>query len=262
MKKQLEINKIYHSGFSIVELSIVLTIIAFIATSALAVGASRVEAARVNSTNDRMDFIMKAFDLFVKRYGYLPCPADNDLPTTDADFGNGVGSGNPGPCAAANYTDTVSSPATNVVIGGLPTQQLNISPSLAVDGWSRRFTYIMDQDLSVTSATVPLGWSDPGVVGEIVVKNTASGGIDLTTEAVMVLISHGTNGFGAWKGKGGGQLGTCSSVADLDERENMIFSGGGGCPEDANFVQKFRTSTFDDIIEYRVKWQFDAPYMF
>jgi hypothetical protein len=208
---------------------------------------------------------MEIFELFVKAKGYLPCPADPTLAVDNADFGYGDGTGIIGPsnCVAGNLADDTT---TNVMMGMLPAQELALSPSDIVDGWGRRFSYAVDEDLTFSDNSNPLnleGWADTDIDGEIEIQNENT--TIVASDAAMVLISHGANGHGAWKGKGATQvyIGTAAdkcSGGDPLENANTTLTGGS-CPSnfDSSFIKKFRSSTYDDMLEYRIKWQFETP---
>ncbi len=241
------------AGFSIIELSIVLSIIALIAVSALAIGAAKLDETRTRITKERMEYIMDTLDLFVDEFNYIPCPSDISLAPDDNNFGDGRTSPPTGTgyCIAENGNDGA---VTNVIYGGLPVKQLAISYDMSRDGWGRRFTYVVDEDVTWQGGTSPgdTGFQDPTVDGNITITNGA-GGITQASDAVVVLISHGADGHGAWPGKGGTIINKgCTTDADEDDNTSLA-----GCTAfDSNFVQKFRTGTFDDFVEYRVKWHF------
>lgn len=197
---------------------------------------------------------MEIFDLYVKAKGHLPCPADPTL-TVDVvafGFGNGTGAIGPGNCTANTLA---TDGATNVLMGMLPIQELALSPSDSVDGWGRRFSYVVDEDLTFSdTAPPPSGWADIDIDGQIQINTN---GAAVTTEAAMVLISHGANGHGAWKGKGGATTLACET--DADEKDNTDGTNASCTSFDNIFVKKFRSSTHDDLINYRLKWQFDTP---
>ncbi|NDF11507.1 MAG: type II secretion system protein [Proteobacteria bacterium] len=245
-------------GFSIMELTVVLTIIALIAGSALAVGASRVEQQKIQTTQERIEFIISAIETFVVKFGYLPCPADASLNNNDPDFGvervpgvGGSGEGtqaNQGNCHRANYKD----PATNVVAGLVPVRTLLISPGLAMDGWGRRISYVVDENLTWRGGPGIGGYADD-TQGEIEIHG--AGGTVVTTEGAFLVMSYGTNGHGAWKAKGVDRLD--KGITDADEKENSWDGNGvaGNGAFNSIFVQKFLSRTFDDLVQYRVKWQ-------
>lgn len=247
------------NGFTIVELAIVITIIAFLISMIVSTGAARIEAQRINITKERLAFLMNAITQYVRAYNHLPCPADGSLAFDEPAFGIGSGSNTDnGDCTAENANHG----GTNVVIGMIPLETLGLSATIGVDGWDNRFTYVVDQDLTYVGeevetedppergfsnngnpATLP-AHSDPGTLGEIAIRNSA-GGADFTSEAAVLILSHGPNGYGAWKGKGGSQINPTGGSAEEDENTD----------NDNIFVQTFRGGTFDDFILYKVKGQ-------
>lgn len=233
------------SGFTILELSVVVAVIALIAGTALALGATRIQAAKTEDTQEKMEAILEVIDNFVKTYGYLPCPADPEAsPTSDAGiFGFGSTDPTTGDCNAANLRG-----AGTTLIGVVPTATLGLAPSVMMDGWNRRITYVVDSRMTkaATYASTDPD-SDTGFINIL----PAAGAVFTTDKAVLALISHGQNGHGAWRAKGGEPLD--KETDDADENENINIGLA-----DANFVQKFFTETYDDIVYYRMKWQFPA----
>ncbi|MFN7095783.1 MAG: type II secretion system protein, partial [Burkholderiales bacterium] len=65
----------YQIGYTIVELSISLSIIALLMTGGLAVFVKTNEAKRLKITHERLVVIQKALHQFAKINSYLPCPA-------------------------------------------------------------------------------------------------------------------------------------------------------------------------------------------
>ncbi len=250
--------KTHIRGFTIIELSVVLTVIALIAGSALAVGASRIEAQKIKATQERIDFIMETIELYVRQFCALPCPADGNLAPDNANFGLATNNGSEaaGHCTSENYTVTAASAVGNILAGIVPVRTLGLSHALALDGWNRRFTYVVDEDLAWANGTAS-GYGS-GTLGEITVE-VADTSTDITTTAALIVMSHGTNGHGAWKGKGNGRLD--KNITGADELANS-WNGNGVAGEsafDATFVQQFRNQNFDDMLEYRMKWQMPTP---
>lgn len=233
-------------GFTILELSVVVAVIALIAGTALAVGATRIQAAKIEDTNDKMDALLDVIDNFVKTYGYLPCPADPSAsPTDDAGlFGVGLQDVDTSACVASNLRVN-----GNTVIGVVPTATLNVAPSLMMDGWNRRITYAVDQRFTNATTYASTDPDTDATGGFMTIYSSTSPAVVVTDKAVMVLISHGANGHGAWRAAGGAALDKDST--DVDEQENANLE-----TVDSAFVQKFLTETYDDITYYRMKWQF------
>ena len=233
------------AGFTILELSVVLAVVSLIVGSALAIGATRIQAAKIQDTETKMKAIVDMIDSFVQTYGFIPCPANPQALLTASDFGDGSvdGSGN---CTAANLGGTGTTR-----IGVVPTRTLGLAPSVMMDGWNRRITYAMDTRFNTgakyapsTPPGTPVTLPTPPYL-TINMNNTL-----VTNQAVVVLVSYGADGHGAWKAKGGAATVVADPVpTDADELENANNAN-------STFVQKFRTETFDDIVYYRVQWQF------
>ena len=255
----------YESGFTILELTVVLTIIALIAGTALSIGATRVMSSKIEDTERKMDLIQEALDAYVAQFNHLPCPADGSLKLTDANFGEEqLTSGSPPGdwCAGVHV-----SASPHLHIGVLPINELGLEPAVSIDGWGRRFTYAVDERMAysdtetaaagdgfentdiddTTAFPDPLGAGDKGFT----ILN--AGGGTVTDRAIVVIISHGANGHGAWPARGGSVLN--KSSADTDEQENADNINAVPNTLDGVFVQKFSTDTFDDIVRYNMRWQ-------
>ena len=259
------------AGFSILELAIVLTVIALIVSSSLAVAATRIAAAKVENTLNKSDVLMEVIAAYVRTFRHLPCPANPRAKTTDADFGVASMNDNGTPETVddvCNATNILSS--GSVFIGSVPTATLGLPYSAGIDGWNRRLTYVVDQNL--TNATNYAG--DPNAVpvippavtaGSIIVRSSM-GGSEITNQAVLVIISHGSNGHGAWSGKGGTARERVEADPPLnsDELANInpdpahAQAGLGSLTDDVIFVQKPGDTTFDDMVQYKLKWH--LPY--
>ena len=101
MKRKLE-----RAGFTLLELSIVLAIIAVIATGSLTMFTASLQERQWQDTQDKLKAIQTALYNFRLANNRIPCPADVTLATTDPNFG--VEAANPGTCTggtpAANFT--------------------------------------------------------------------------------------------------------------------------------------------------------------
>lgn len=249
-------NRSITDGFSLIELAIVLGVAGMILGSGLVVAVNMNEQQRIDNTRDRLDYIMQAIDNFVDKYGHLPCPADPQAEFKDSYFGDGRASGNQlttvTTCISNNLLDAG---ATNVMTGGVPTATLHISPEYALDGWNRRFTYVVDEDLTFVGTDGANGYVDDTTptTGEIGVTNHDGSRVIYKEDHVaaivpVLVISHGKNGYGAWPGRGG----------------SRISVGGGGANEDENddgdrvFVQALPSASYDDIVSFRTKWQLNG----
>ena len=133
-----------HRGFSLLELSVVLGIIALIAGAGISMAQGALKAADRITTQERLNTIKLAIDSFAKTYGYLPCPYDRSLATSGATFGveNRTGSTN---CGATNGTSFLN--AANISTGGVPVRTLGLPDTYAGDAWGNKFTYVVSNNL-------------------------------------------------------------------------------------------------------------------
>ncbi len=229
-------------GLTMIELSIVLAIIAIIMGTSAPILSGVVDNYRVKTTRDRLDYIQKALDQFVLENGYLPCPADGTVTATAATFGVGTGTGtNPADCSAAN-TVTVTN---NIAIGSLPVVNLGLPFLLMADAWGQRFTYAVDEDLTFKSIDALSGYNLAGATGGITMQTSLSTPATISASAAYVVISHGSNRFGARPSAGGAQYqATAGGNAEDENADNdETFSDGPGF------------SDYDDLVRYGFVWQ-------
>ncbi len=271
MSMSTSIDKKDRNAFTILELSIVIAILALIVGTSLSFIAARTGAVKRQATSDRMDKVIKSVESFVRSRGYLPCPADPTIAESDASFGLALGSsssttdGTAGACTAGNLL--VSSDST-VVAGMVPVITLGLNPDYSVDGWNRRFTYVADQRFSRYGYYIDACSSASDVCtnksGAIAVYDDAGGNLiadpsDISGSnygAIVLLMSHGQNGYKAWKSQGGStRLKFDVSPPDNSELENAHLEADDDTGEayDSEFVKKKLTNAYDDIVIFRRK---------
>lgn len=248
-------NKIMQSGFSLVELSVVLTVIGITLSGALVIATKKTESDKIEETNYKLDKIENAIDAYLVKNGRLPCAANGSYVETNAAFafeGFPNESSGSGACSVASFS------AGNIYSGIVPTKTLQLADEFMLDGWGRRISYVVDARFAnnITTNGICNGGSLSGQkicfkyqpAGGITVKDAS--GQNRTTQAVYVLFSSGKNGNGAWK-----RIGSATMLAaslDAGELENAGDDEGAF---DTVFIQKDETTTFDDILRYRTKPQ-------
>lgn len=248
-------NKIRQSGFSLVELSVVLTVIGITLSGALVIATKKTESDKIAETNFKLDKIEQAIDAYLVQNARIPCPAIGaDVETVTA-FGTAVAAtqsvGN-GVCTMASFS------TGNIYSGVVPTKTLQLADEFMLDAWGRRISYVVDARFANNTTTN--GSCNGGSLSgqKICFKYQPAGGITVkdasgqnrTTQAVYVLFSSGKNGNGAWK-----RIGSATRLAaslDAGELENAGDDEGAF---DTVFIQKDETTTFDDILRYRTKPQ-------
>ena len=159
-------------GFTLLELSIVLTIIAVILGGGLAIVTGSIQATQYNATVTRMDVIEKALLDYSVANSRIPCPADLTLTaatattgtyyntTAGADYGVEAGADaksaiatGTGLCTGTNMTPQANFvSASGAAEGGMPTRALQLPDDYMYDGWGRRFRYAVDPATTVKGA--------------------------------------------------------------------------------------------------------------
>lgn len=162
----------------------------------------------------------------------LPCPADGSEGT--GQINNGIAVGN---CSGANSYDTA-----NVI----PWKTLGLDERNVVDGWGNRLAYYVDPDATTGDG---LRKAD-SELDDISVSSTATG-------QVVILISRGVQGDGAWTKNCQGDAGcyNVSAMQGTNELENvdadLVFA-------ESSYNDTPGVAYFDDILAYRTKDQIAA----
>jgi len=244
------------AGFTLIEMAVVLTILALSAAGGMTILSKAIRAQKTDDTYDKMEYIMSAIEEYVTENGHLPCPTSTQDGLGEEESGFGIGSGTNNCSAIPGGFSGVG----NIVRGFVPVYTLKISPDYLYDGWNRRFSYIVDEDL--TSAA---GFSTD--TGSIAVMNEADIVLTGGELAAVLIISHGERGHGAHRLKGSNptQIDDGLTPPNYEEEngnENSLFDTtfrdvphrniDGGTDE--------TDEPFDDYLIYRTQWQLDpAP---
>lgn len=223
------------SGFTLIELSIVLVIIAIIAGSVLSIGTYQTETAKIEQTQEKLKAVQEALAAYVMINGALPCPADGELAETNASY------------ALADCTAGTQIAAENMYVGVVPARTLELPDEFVLDGWGKRITYAVHEDF-----TTPANFAAPPS-GSFLTVETITAAQQRTEQAAYILLSHGHNGYGAWLRNGQaarhniGLLGARESENSHDPTVKL--------DHDKVFVQSNASSAFDDILAFQTKWQ-------
>jgi prepilin-type N-terminal cleavage/methylation domain-containing protein len=251
------------SGFTLVELTVALLIVALLLAGALIPLTTQIEVRNTADTQRTMDQIKESIIGFAQANGRLPCPAD---PT--------IASGATNAGAERATCNTLAN-----MVGVVPWATLG-TPEL--DAWGRRFTYrvafiFADPIASATYAsagqaptcTPPTNPAIPAPtlasfalcsLGDITVKtrdpNDHATKTALVNGAAAVIISHGKNGNGARLPSG---LQKATAAANTDEAANATFTAAAttfysrdptptasGCDDTAGTL----FCEFDDIVTW------------
>ncbi len=119
------------------------------------------------------------------------------------------------------------------------------------DPWGGRFTYSVDKRATGNAAFTTYPPTDT-TIGSMTVKDGSTG--NRTTHAVLVIVSHGPNGHGAFQLSGARKS---SASVGTDELSNCHCAhDGGDATFDSTFVmqpavaQVNFTGIFDDTVRY------------
>ncbi|OQW68671.1 MAG: hypothetical protein BVN34_08275 [Proteobacteria bacterium ST_bin12] len=244
-------HKIRTKGFSLVEMAIVIFIAGILLTAGLKLLSVRVNSAQIETTTTHQDAIKQALIAYLGKNKRLPCPGNI------AD-----GFALPPPC--------------NSTSGIVPYSELGLDQAAVLDGWENYFTYVITPNpitlpllaksppytTSWTYAYNPTNNTPPSTNNPSLAfwPTNSTGGIivsdgineiakpTLATGAVIALISHGRNGYGALNVK---QALNDASDAYPDEKQNINLLDATG---NLKVVKKDTTEStdaggvFDDIV--------------
>lgn len=205
-----------HSGFTLIELAVVITIIALISGMGLVATSGIVESAKLSNTQKKMDEIENALMSFRIANNRLPCPSNAALGVRATGFGIEPTAGYTPPSSTATTTyncidltagtgtttanyywgaATNSIPAA-IVEGAVPVRALGLPDDYAFDGWGGKFMYAVD-----AYATIPGAFNrmPPESSCSIIVQSGDGNARTGTSgDAVYALLSYGPTKHGAF----------------------------------------------------------------
>lgn len=240
-------------GFTLLEMSIVITIIAVLAGGGVAVFIVSLQRYQLQDTYDKLHALQDALFQYRIAFNRLPCPGDVTLSPDDQNFG--IEAENKGTCdgsPSSNFSIT-SAGVEDPYMGMVPTKTLRLPDDYAFDGWGRRIMYAVSGNMTEDNAFTTINAND---TTDRVTVNDASGN-PKTTVAAYVLISFGANGHGGYPRVGGTARVNAASI-NADELENCdCDSNALATGFDKIFVQRdpsqaFLVSrdVFDDVLVY------------
>jgi len=215
--------KVFLSGFTLIEMSVVLVIIALITGMAITGGIATIATARQSSTVKKMAAIDAALMAFRIANNRLPCPADLTRTPSNSYYGveagaatagvtsstvpssgvgNGVCTGNLTVNISGTPTSETLTPAANLgysnssgtvraAEGGVPTVALGLPNDFMYDGWGNRINYAVDVGMTTTGAfsATPVG----ALCGTISVCDASGGNGAVPTACIDTARSNPTN---------------------------------------------------------------------
>lgn len=260
-------------GFTLLEMSVVLVIIAVIVGASMTMGNKWIEAERYRSTNRNLDIIDKAISTYMKANRRLPCPGRINIAYNDMANGIGQEAQPPGSC---NGTPAASLGVSNNVAGGsLPVDALDLPRSMMTDAWGRRIMYYVDVRMTQMDAADTYPYNDSASIGLLRIFTRLSDGsyverTSASARAMYALISTGPNGHGGFQNNGTQYF---AASADAGEWDNCNCNATAATSITANpspigqaavaflvLVASSPFDTFDDIVRYKIRSQlYDKP---
>jgi len=267
------------TGFTLLELSIVLMVIAAIIAGTVSMGSSMIQSAQLVNTNNKLDAIETALMNYRLVYNRLPCPTD---PTLTDVAGNattyGVETGTPGTCTAASiisYTYPTGATNTNynaagvtVAEGAIPVRTLGLPDEFQFDGWGRKFAYAvaapMTSKATATAYPAFISYGAQANCGAIKVENAFHS--NRSPVADYALLSYGPDGHGGYT-KAGTRYN--AGVNNADELTNCHCTNAAVDTGNyaASYVQKDMSmdgsdavNPFQHILRYKERWQMQNAY--
>ncbi|MDK9703698.1 MAG: prepilin-type N-terminal cleavage/methylation domain-containing protein [Sulfuritalea sp.] len=216
------------TGFTLVEMAIVLLIVALLLGGGLAVFSAQIEQQKFKDTQKSLEDAKEALIGFAASHAatdgkpYLPCP--------DKTTAVGAGTANDGQEDRAVGVCVVTE-------GNLPWITLGIA---GADGWGNRLRYRVT--LAFRSSTAGMQLSS---LGTLTVNNELA--VAVATAVPAVILSHGSNGYGATSSSGAViaqppavniyEINNANAADDIFISSSPIATGGTG-------------GEFDDIVTW------------
>lgn len=246
------------SGFTVLELSVVLIIISLMVGSTLILGNVRIEQEKVESTKSRIALIEKALISYGEINQRLPCPSYPTYKSGDAMFG--VESATPGNCRTGTPNTTWFT--SDSAIGSVPAATLGLPSDAMYDAWGRRFTYVVYIPMTAEKA-LNYNSSDSSCGGLQIANDSGSVSVP---NAIFVILSHGADGHGAFSSAGIRiDAKITNSSARINANTNSDFDADSSTISNIYRSQSYFEDSsnpfnrFDDVIVYRTRKNFILP---
>lgn len=183
-------------GFTLVEMAIVILLMGIMMTMGISAVDIQLNNVALSSTKRKQEAIRDALSAYLRDYKRLPCPEVTAIEGSAP--------------AGTESRQTAGDPASlcRSYWGTLPFADLGLPRDMAMDGYDAYFTYFVsnarattEPDWTLTRATNVPGFS-VGNSGRFAITENGTATTISANLAVVVLVSHGKNGAGAFTIKG------------------------------------------------------------
>ncbi|MYM26633.1 prepilin-type N-terminal cleavage/methylation domain-containing protein [Duganella sp. FT135W] len=208
------------SGFTLVEIAIVLLIVGLMIGGLIAPLSSQMEQRHVSDTKRTMDEAREALFGFALRNSYLPCPA----------------------ISATNGLEDRTGTACNKRYGYLPWATLGVS---RLDGWNHLMGYTVTPAFSDSASLFTLKTARDITIAtrDLSGQLTAATGVN---DIPAAIISFGHNGYGATSDQN--TIVADSGTGNIDEKANLQSSGTALIMRDPSDDARAAGGAFDDLV--------------
>lgn len=146
------------SGFTLIEMVLVLIILGLVITPIFALLATEQTKRKTVEEGNREKTALVSLSIFLKKNGRYPCPANPSLTPDDNNFGQEFKSG-------VNCSNTTLSSDGKAYIGALPTSALNLPNRYAANLKNAKYIYGVTKELT-SAATFTSGGGNIRVVND------------------------------------------------------------------------------------------------
>jgi len=249
------------SGFSLVEIAVVITAAAALLAAAVGLIKTWTDEAALATNQQHFTAIQQAIINYEAQNNRLPCASSYTAQPGTATFGRESTSCT-GALAPGTYKENgrqgdtdaydVGPPTTGIIIiGALPVRDLGLPDSYRTDAYGYMYTYAVTKSEALTNGL-------NGFAGAINVVETPAQPLasdNTVGTATYVVVDHGKDGKGAFTGAATGPAIKCPAIGSTQDSYNCSFESGAV----ANFAfynAPFNnqigagTSWFDDTVEH------------
>lgn len=254
----------YKKAFSLIELSIVILIISILITGSIGISKTATDSAKSKVTKERMNIVYAAISNFVAKNKRLPCPASSIVTKGSTTYGTEGFSG------SACTGSFISTNASNLTWGMVPTKTLGLDQDMAEDGFGTKFSYVVDNRFAVASVNTASttgfeiiksapAQSDADSVDLLGINPQAPSGTNLldNQNAILLLLSHGANKYNGYNANGT----SINGASGLSDENNNSCNENGSCSTSStasfnrDFVVNSTDPNFDDVVLFKTKAQ-------
>jgi prepilin-type N-terminal cleavage/methylation domain-containing protein len=229
-------------GFSLIELAVVISIIALVGGLSLSVGTTQVKVTKIRQATQTTDNVKTALLTYVKKAGRYPCPANPALASTNVAYGTEVTG-----CDAACPAGLICN--GNAIEGALPFKTIGLSEAASYDSWDNKLTYVVDKAHVSSSAYGNGSLPVYDAAGNEITASPVLG------KAIFLLLSHGSDGKGAYKRDGTLRAACGAATSDSENCDGdgiyryTSFNDAGNATTTPTYYQDFLSWHTQDKVE-------------